>query len=114
MRINIYNTLTRKKEEFVPLEPGKVKMYVCGPTVYNYIHIGNARPAIVYDTVRKYLEYSGYDVNFVSNFTDVDDKLIKAANELGEDVPTIADRFIQAYFEDVSALGCKKQTFTRE
>ncbi|NQD51503.1 class I tRNA ligase family protein, partial [Bacillus altitudinis] len=108
MTINIYNTLTRKKEEFVPLEPGKVKMYVCGPTVYNYIHIGNARPAIVYDTVRKYLEYSGYDVNFVSNFTDVDDKLIKAANELGEDVPTIADRFIQAYFEDVSALGCKK------
>lgn len=114
MTINIYNTLTRKKEEFVPLEPGKVKMYVCGPTVYNYIHIGNARPAIVYDTVRKYLEYSGYDVNFVSNFTDVDDKLIKATNELGEDVPTIADRFIQAYFEDVSALGCKKLTFTRE
>ncbi|WP_284690893.1 hypothetical protein [Bacillus subtilis] len=111
MTINIYNTLTRKKEEFVPLEPGKVKMYVCGPTVYNYIHIGNARPAIVYDTVRKYLEYSGYDVNFVSNFTDVDDKLIKAANELGEDVPTIADRFIQAYFEDVSALGCKKADY---
>jgi cysteinyl-tRNA synthetase len=110
MAIKLYNTLTRQKETFEPLEPGKVKMYVCGPTVYNYIHIGNARPAIVYDTVRRYLEYSGYDVNFVSNFTDVDDKLIKAANELGEDVPTIAERFIDAYFEDVSALGCKRAT----
>ncbi|MCM3240875.1 cysteine--tRNA ligase [Heyndrickxia oleronia] len=108
MSIQIYNTLTRKKEPFIPLEEGKVKMYVCGPTVYNYIHIGNARPAIVFDTVRKYLEYRGYDVDFVSNFTDVDDKLIKAAKELGEDVPTIADRFIEAYFEDVSALGCNK------
>ncbi|MGV3464454.1 MAG: cysteine--tRNA ligase [Heyndrickxia sp.] len=108
MSIQIYNTLTRKKEEFIPLEEGKVKMYVCGPTVYNYIHIGNARPAIVFDTVRRYLEYRGFDVNFVSNFTDVDDKLIKAANQLGEDVPTIADRFINAYFEDVSALGCNK------
>ncbi|WP_445492875.1 cysteine--tRNA ligase [Niallia sp. 03133] len=108
MSIKIYNTLTRLKEEFVPLEEGKVKMYVCGPTVYNYIHIGNARPAIVFDTVRRYLEYRGYEMQYVSNFTDVDDKLIKAANELGEDVPTIADRFIQAYFEDVTALGCKK------
>lgn len=110
MAIKLYNTLTREKETFEPLEKGKVKMYVCGPTVYNYIHIGNARPAIVYDTVRRYLEYSGYEVNYVSNFTDVDDKLIKAANELGEDVPTIADRFIDAYFEDVSALGCKRAT----
>ncbi|MFT8319578.1 MAG: cysteine--tRNA ligase [Bacillus sp. (in: firmicutes)] len=108
MPIQIYNTLTRVKEEFIPLEKGKVKMYVCGPTVYNYIHIGNARPAIVFDTVRRYLEYRGYDVQYVSNFTDVDDKLIKAANELGEDVPTIADRFIEAYFKDVTALGCKK------
>ncbi|MGE8207224.1 cysteine--tRNA ligase [Heyndrickxia sp. NPDC080065] len=107
MTIQIYNTLTRQKEPFIPLEEGKVKMYVCGPTVYNYIHIGNARPAIVFDTVRRYLEYRGFDVNFVSNFTDVDDKLIRAAKELGEDVPTIADRFIDAYFEDVSALGCK-------
>lgn len=107
MGIKIYNTLTRNKEEFIPLEEGKVKMYVCGPTVYNYIHIGNARPAIVFDTVRRYLEFRGYDVRFVSNFTDVDDKLIKAANELGVDVPTIADRFINAYFEDVHALGCK-------
>jgi cysteinyl-tRNA synthetase len=106
--IRLYNTLTRKKEEFQPLEEGKVKMYVCGPTVYNYIHIGNARPAIVFDTVRRYLEYRGFDVQFVSNFTDVDDKLIKAANELGEEVPAIAERFIQAYFEDTGALGCKK------
>ncbi|MFK9094862.1 cysteine--tRNA ligase [Bacillus salipaludis] len=108
MAIQIYNTLTRKKEAFVPLEEGKVKMYVCGPTVYNYIHIGNARPAIVFDTVRRYLDYRGFDVQYVSNFTDVDDKLIRAANQLGEDVPTIADRFINAYFEDVSALGCEK------
>ncbi|MBM7694337.1 cysteinyl-tRNA synthetase [Peribacillus deserti] len=108
MSIQIYNTLSRQKEEFIPLEEGKVKMYVCGPTVYNYIHIGNARPAIVFDAVRRYLEYRGYEVNFVSNFTDVDDKLIKAANELGEEVPVIADRFIEAYFEDVEALGCKK------
>ncbi len=108
MSIQIYNTLTRKKETFQPIEEGKVKMYVCGPTVYNYIHIGNARPAIVFDTVRNYLQYKGYDVKFVSNFTDVDDKLIKAARELGEDVPAIADRFIEAYFEDVGALGCKK------
>ncbi|MFD3449205.1 cysteine--tRNA ligase [Microbacteriaceae bacterium 4G12] len=107
MTIHLYNTLTRKKEEFIPLEGNNVKMYVCGPTVYNYIHIGNARPAIVFDTVRRYLEYKGYNVQYVSNFTDVDDKLIRVANEFGEDVPTIADRFIQAYFEDVSALGCK-------
>lgn len=108
MSIQIYNTLTRKKEPFIPLEDKKVKMYVCGPTVYNYIHIGNARPAIVYDTVRRYLEFSGYDVQYVSNFTDVDDKLIKAAKDLGEDVPAIAERFIKAYFEDIEALGCKK------
>lgn len=108
MSIQIYNTLSRQKEIFKPIEENKVKMYVCGPTVYNYIHIGNARPAIVFDTVRRYLEFSGYDVHYVSNFTDVDDKLIKAANQLGEDVPTIAERFIQAYFEDVEALGCKR------
>ena len=83
-------------------------MYVCGPTVYNYIHIGNARPVIVFDTVRRYLEYRGYDVKFVSNFTDIDDKIIKTANELGEDVSELTERFINAYFEDVSALGCDK------
>ena len=87
--IRIYNTLSKKKEDFVPLEEGKVRMYVCGPTVYNFIHIGNARPMIVFDTVRRYLEHKGYEVNFVSNFTDVDDKIIKKAIEEG--VP--AERF---------------------
>ncbi|MCM3317664.1 cysteine--tRNA ligase [Rummeliibacillus stabekisii] len=108
MGIQIFNTLTREKELFVPLEEGKVKMYVCGPTVYNYIHIGNSRPVIVYDTVRRYLTYRGYDVTYVSNFTDVDDKIIKAANELGEEVPELTERFINAYFEDITALGCQK------
>ncbi|MBG9654020.1 cysteine--tRNA ligase [Bacillus firmus] len=108
MAIQIYNTLTRQKEDFIPLEEGKVKMYVCGPTVYNYIHIGNARPPIVFDTVRRYLEFRGFDVQYVSNFTDVDDKLIRVANELGTDVPSVAERFINAYFEDVSALGCRR------
>lgn len=108
MTIQIFNSLSRIKEPFVPLEEGKVKMYVCGPTVYNYIHIGNARPVIVYDTVRRYLEYRGYDVHYISNFTDVDDKLIKAANELGETVPEIAERFIKAYFDNTEALGCAK------
>ncbi|MCZ2259224.1 cysteine--tRNA ligase [Sporosarcina sp. G11-34] len=108
MSIQIYNTLTRQKEPFIPMEEGKVKMYVCGPTVYNYIHIGNARPVIVFDTVRRYLEYRGYDVKYVSNFTDVDDKIIATAKELGEDVSELTDRFINAYFEDVSALGCGK------
>lgn len=108
MTIQIFNSLTRQKEPFVPLEEGKVKMYVCGPTVYNYIHIGNARPAIVYDTVRRYLQYKGYEVKYVSNFTDVDDKIIKAANELGEEVFELTERFINAYFEDITALGCKK------
>lgn len=107
MTIKVYNTLSRQKEIFKPIEDGKVKMYVCGPTVYNYIHIGNARPAIIFDMVRRYFQFRGYDVTYVSNFTDVDDKLIKAAKELGEDVPTIAERFIRAYFEDVGALGVK-------
>ncbi|RST71751.1 cysteine--tRNA ligase [Siminovitchia acidinfaciens] len=108
MTIKIYNTLTRKKETFVPLEDGKVKMYVCGPTVYNYIHIGNARPAIVFDTVRRYLEYRDYNVHYVSNFTDVDDKIINAAKELQTDALSVANRFVDAFFEDVLALGCKK------
>ncbi len=108
MTIQIFNSLKREKEPFIPLEEGKVKMYVCGPTVYNYIHIGNARPVIVYDTVRKYLQYRGYEVTYVSNFTDVDDKIIKAANELGEDVSELTERFINAYFADVEALGCNR------
>ncbi|MFC7372679.1 cysteine--tRNA ligase [Fictibacillus iocasae] len=108
MSLVIYNTLSRQKEPFIPLEEGKVRMYVCGPTVYNYIHIGNARPAIVFDTVRRYLQYSGYEVKFISNFTDVDDKLIRVANETGSDVPTVAQKFIDAYHEDTCALGVQK------
>ncbi|MDG5788138.1 cysteine--tRNA ligase [Evansella sp. AB-P1] len=108
MGIKLYNTLKRKKEDFKPMEPGKVKMYVCGPTVYNYIHIGNARPAVVFDMVRRYLQYRGYEVQYVSNFTDVDDKIIKAAEEMGEDVMTLAERFIKAYYEDTGRLGVKK------
>ncbi|WP_047981980.1 cysteine--tRNA ligase [Ornithinibacillus contaminans] len=111
MAITIYNTLTRDKQEFTPIEAGKVRMYVCGPTVYNYIHIGNARPAIVFDTVRRYLEYKGYQVDYVLNFTDVDDKIIKTANELGEDVFAVSNRFIDAYLEDVKTLGVKKATY---
>ena len=110
MSIKIYNTLTRKKEVFEPLEQGKVKMYVCGPTVYNYIHIGNARPAIVFDAVRRYLEYRNYDVDYVLNFTDVDDKIINRAHELGESVSDVANRYIDAYLEDVKALGVKEAT----
>lgn len=110
MSIKIYNTLTREKEEFKTIEEGKVRMYVCGPTVYNYIHIGNARPAIVFDTVRRYLEYKGYTVNYVLNFTDVDDKIINTANELGEKVQDLTNRFIDAYLEDVQALGVKAAT----
>jgi cysteinyl-tRNA synthetase len=108
MSVKIYNTLSRKKEPFVPIEEGKVSMYVCGPTVYNYIHIGNARPPIVFDTVRRYLEYRGYEVKYVMNFTDVDDKIINAAKEMGEDVYAVAEKFIQAYKEDTSALGVKE------
>ncbi|WP_010095801.1 cysteine--tRNA ligase [Ornithinibacillus scapharcae] len=111
MSITIYNTLTRDKQEFKPIEDGKVRMYVCGPTVYNYIHIGNARPAIVFDTVRRYLEYKGYHVDYVLNFTDVDDKIIKRANELGEDVFAVSNRYIDAYLEDVEKLGVKKATY---
>jgi cysteinyl-tRNA synthetase len=105
MSIQFTNTLTRRKEPFVPLEPGKVKMYVCGPTVYNYIHIGNARPAIVFDTLRRYLQYRGYHVTFVQNITDVDDKLIRVANEEGTTVKEVADRYMAAYNEDLRALN---------
>jgi cysteinyl-tRNA synthetase len=108
--ITLYNTLTRQKETFEPIEPGKVKMYVCGPTVYNYIHIGNARPAIVYDVVRRYFEYQGYEVIYVSNFTDVDDKLINRSKELNESVETIAERYINAFYEDTGALNVRRAT----
>ncbi len=106
----LYNTLTRKKEEFKSIEPGKVKMYSCGPTVYNFFHIGNARPFIIFDTLRRYLEYKGYDVAFVQNFTDVDDKMIKKANELGITVKELADQYIDEYFTDAKGLGIKEAT----
>lgn len=105
MSIQLTNTLTRRKEPFIPLEPGKVKMYVCGPTVYNYIHIGNSRPAIVFDTLRRYLQYRGYQVTFVQNITDVDDKLIRVANEEGTTVQEVADRYTAAYNEDLRSLN---------
>lgn len=108
--MKLYNTLTRKKEEFVPLEEGKVKMYVCGPTVYNYIHIGNARPMIVFDTVRRYMEYKGYDVNYVSNFTDVDDKIIKKSIEEGCSAEEVAQRFIKECKKDMSDMNVKPAT----
>src|SRR5699024_1607163 len=110
MSISVYNTLTRQKEVFKTIKENQVKMYVCGPTVYNYIHIGNARPAIVFDTVRRYLEYKGYEVDYVLNFTDVDDKIIDKSKETGESVQSITNRFIDAYLEDVQALGVKKAT----
>ena len=109
--MKIFNTLTRKKDEFVPIEEGKVRMYVCGPTVYNYIHIGNARPMIVFDTVRRYFEYKGYDVNYVSNFTDVDDKIIKKANEEGVDASVISERFIKEAQKDMADMTVKEATY---
>lgn len=109
--MKIFNTLTRRKDEFVPLEEGKVRMYVCGPTVYNYIHIGNARPMIVFDTVRRYFEYKGYDVNYVSNFTDVDDKIIKKANEEGVDASVISERFIKEAQKDMEEMNVKEATY---
>ena len=108
--MRIYNTLSRRKEEFKPLEEGKVKMYVCGPTVYNLIHIGNARPMIVFDTVRRYLEYKGYDVNYVSNFTDVDDKIIKKANEEGVSAEEISTRYIAECKKDMEGMNIKPAT----
>ena len=108
--MKIFNTLSGRKEEFIPLEAGKVKMYVCGPTVYNYIHIGNARPMIVFDTVRRYLEYKGYEVNFVSNFTDVDDKIIKKAIEEGVDSAVISERYIKECKADMEAMNIRPAT----
>ncbi len=108
--MKIYNTLTKTKQEFVPLEPGKVKMYVCGPTVYNLIHIGNARPMIVFDTVRRYMEYRGYEVNYVSNFTDVDDKIIKKAIEEGVEASVISERYIAECKKDMEAMNVRPAT----
>ena len=108
--MKIYNTMSKRKEDFVPLEEGKVKMYVCGPTVYNYIHIGNARPMIVFDTVRRYFEYKEYDVNFVSNFTDVDDKIIKKANEEGVTADEISKRYIEECKKDMEGMNIEPAT----
>ncbi len=108
--MKIYNTLTKQKEEFVPIEEGKVRMYVCGPTVYNLIHIGNARPMICFDTVRRYFEYKGYEVNYVSNFTDVDDKIIKKAVEEGVDASVISQRYIEECKKDMAAMNIKPAT----
>ena len=108
--MKIYNTLTRKKEEFVPIEEGKVRMYVCGPTVYNFFHIGNARPFVVFDTMRKYLEYRGYKVKYVQNFTDVDDKIINRAKEEGVSAGEISEKYIEEYYKDAAALNVKKAT----
>lgn len=108
--MKIYNTLSKRKEEFIPLEEGKVKMYVCGPTVYNLIHIGNARPMIVFDTVRRYMEHKGYEVNYVSNFTDVDDKIIKKAMEEGVDASVISERYIAECKKDMEAMNVKPAT----
>lgn len=108
--MKLYNTLTRQKETFVPIEDGKINMYVCGPTVYNYIHIGNARSTVAFDTIRRYFEYRGYDVTYVSNFTDVDDKIIKAGQELGLTPREVADKFIEAFYEDTLLLNVKKAT----
>ena len=108
--MKLYNTLTRTKEEFVPQEEGKVKMYVCGPTVYNYIHIGNARPYVVFDTVRRYLEYKGYDVTYIQNFTDVDDKIIKKANEEHSSMEEVSNRYIKEAFTDADGLNVKRAT----
>ncbi|MCD8018147.1 MAG: cysteine--tRNA ligase, partial [Clostridiales bacterium] len=108
--MKLYNTLTNRKEEFVPVTEGKVGMYVCGPTVYNYIHIGNARPMIVFDTVRRYFEYKGYEVNYVSNFTDVDDKIINKAMEEGVDASEISEKYIEECKKDMKALNVKEAT----
>ena len=105
--MKLFNTMTRRKEEFVPVEPGKAKIYACGPTVYNFFHIGNARPFIIFDTLRRYFEYIGYDVTFVQNFTDVDDKMIARAAEEKTTLKELGERFIKAYFEDAQGLGIR-------
>ena len=108
--MKLYNSLTRQKDEFVPITPGEVKMYSCGPTVYNFFHVGNARPFIIFDLLRRYFEYRGYKVNFVQNFTDIDDKVIKKANEEGVTYDVIADRYIKEYYIDAEGLGIRKAT----
>lgn len=108
MALVVYNDLTRKKELFETIENGKVRFYVCGPTVYDFFHIGNARPFVLFDVFRRYLEATGYKVTFVQNFTDIDDKMIRRANEMGITVPELAEKFIAEYFEDADALGIRR------
>ena len=108
--MKLYNTLTRRKEEFKPLTPGEIKMYACGPTVYNFFHIGNARTFIVFDVMRRYFEYRGYKVNFVQNFTDIDDKMISKANEEHTTVKEIGDKYIAEYYKDADGLGIERAT----
>ena len=108
--MKIYNTMARDKEELVTLEPGVVRIYACGPTVYNYIHIGNARPLCVFDVLRRYLEWRGWDVRFVQNFTDIDDKIIRRANEEGTDYKTISERYIEEFWTDAKGLGIREAT----
>ena len=107
--IKIYDTMTRSLRDFVPLTENVVNMYVCGPTVYNYIHIGNARSAVAFDTIRRYFEYCGYTVNYISNFTDVDDKIIKAANEAGISTKELSDKFIAAFMEELHSLALNQR-----
>ena len=106
--MQVYNTLTNRKEEFVPIEEGKVRMYVCGPTVYNFFHIGNARPFVVFDTLRRYFKYRGYDVKFVQNFTAVDHKIITRAKEEGITAPEVSEKYIKEYYDDAGALNVIK------
>ena len=108
--MQIYNTLTRKKEELVPIEPGKIRMYACGPTVYDYFHIGNARCFVIFDMLRRYLRSRGYDVTFVQNFTDIDDKIINRANKEGSTQKEVSERFITEYFKDAKGLGIEPAT----
>ncbi|GAH73379.1 unnamed protein product, partial [marine sediment metagenome] len=108
MSLKIYNTLTRKKEKFIPLKKGEVGMYVCGPTVYNYIHIGNARPFIIFEVVRRFLKFKGYRVKYIQNLTDIDDKMINKAKELKITVSELAEKFIQEYFTDVDSLNIER------
>ncbi|MBO5099202.1 MAG: class I tRNA ligase family protein, partial [Clostridia bacterium] len=109
--MKIYNSMTRQKEEFVPLHENTVNMYSCGPTVYNFFHLGNARPFIIFDQLRRYFEYRGYKVNFVQNFTDIDDKMINKANDLGITVKELGEQYIEEYFKDAKALGIKEATY---
>ena len=103
--MRVFNTMTRQKEDLIPIEEGKIRLYACGPTVYNFIHIGNARPLVVFDTLRRYLEWRGYEVNFVQNFTDIDDKIIRRANEEGLTFTQVAEKYIEEFRTDAKGLG---------